>query len=147
MVIVCEQCGRKGTVDEQSYSGKKLKLKCPHCSGDFIYHVPGNGNGSGPVLLVQTAGEVSVDPDLIQEDTETVILEAKRIARLIISEIKLYNQEKIERAETKREILELLKSDLLRGKEHYNSRIAARLPMGPDYFMETVREILLAGKD
>ena len=148
MTIVCQQCGRTGSIDEQLYAGKQLKIRCPYCSHEFIFTIPGNGAGileaasQGERPAYENAAASSVDP----ETSDALILEAKRIARLIISEIKLYNQDKIERAGSKREVLEMLKTDLLRGKEHYNSRIAARLPLGPDYFNETVREILLAGK-
>jgi len=155
MVIVCEGCGQKGTVDEQFYAGKKLRLRCPHCSYDFIFAVPFNGNHSGMItagtssssqVFAEPSLEEPVPPSVVDEALEAVILEAKRIARLIISEIKLYNQEKIVRAVSKREILDLLKDDLMRGRHHYNSRIASKLPFGPDYFMESVKEILLAGK-
>jgi hypothetical protein len=141
MTIDCQQCGRTGSIDEHVFAGKRLKLRCPYCSHEFIFALPGNGAG---VLQIQDQAPpvAAVDSDA----TEALILEAKRIARLIISEIKLYNQDKIERAASKREVLEMLKVDLLRGKEHYNSRIAAKLPLGPDYFNETVKEILLAGK-
>jgi hypothetical protein len=139
MTIVCQQCGKSGTVDEQIYGGKRLKLKCPYCSHEFVYTLPTNGN------IHQGLEGSGLDP-ASQEAVETLILEAKRIARLIISEIKLYNQDKIERAGSKRESLEMLKTDLLRGKQHYNSRIATQLPLVPDYFNETVNEILLAGK-
>ena len=145
MTIICQQCGRTGSIDEHLYAGKRLKLRCPYCSHEFIFSLPGNGASSletpdrSPTFHEAVT---SVDPQAI----ENLILEAKRIARLIISEIKLYNQEKIEKAGSKREVLDILKPDLLRGKEHYNSRIAAKLPLGPDYFNETVKEILLAGK-
>lgn len=142
MVLFCEKCGRKGSLDEASYLGKRLRLKCPYCSYEFLYELPRNG---ADVLVNESSKEpvVAVSPE-----TEAAVFEAKRIARLIITEIKLYNQEKIERAESQKEVLELLKTDLRRGKEHYNSRVASRLPiMGPDYFMDSVREILLAGKD
>ncbi|HSE41693.1 MAG TPA: hypothetical protein VLH08_13100 [Acidobacteriota bacterium] len=92
-----------------------------------------------PALLQPEVQQAEVDDGLIQE--------AKRIARLIISEIKLYNQEKIAKARNKREVLELLRNDLIRGKQHYNTRIASKLPMGPDYFMESVKDILLTGKN
>jgi hypothetical protein len=145
MTIVCQQCGRTGSIDEHVHAGKRLKLRCPYCSHEFIFSLPGNGTVSLEVPHRTPAMNemfTAVDPETL----EALILEAKRIARLIISEIKLYNQDKIERAESKREVLEMLKVDLLRGKEHYNSRIAAKLPLGPDYFNETVKEILLAGK-
>jgi uncharacterized Zn finger protein len=148
MTIVCQQCGRTGSIDEQLYSGKQLKIRCPYCSHEFIFTIPGNGAAILEAATQEESQERNhalaspADP----ETSDGLILEAKRIARLIISEIKLYNQDKIERAESKTEVLDMLKTELLRGKEHYNSRIAARLPLGPDYFNETVREILLAGK-
>ena len=145
MTIVCQQCGRTGSIDEHLYAGKRLKLRCPSCSHEFIFSLPGNGAISlevPPRAPAMNEPFAAVGPETL----EALILEAKRIARLIISEIKLYNQDKIEKAESKREVLEMLKVDLLRGKEHYNSRIATKLPLGPDYFNETVKEILLAGK-
>jgi DNA-directed RNA polymerase subunit RPC12/RpoP len=146
MTIVCQQCGRTGSIDEQTYAGKRLRLRCPYCSHEFVFTLPENGAGvleeSSQAERTATEPVTSVD----QEAAEALILEAKRIARLIISEIKLYNQDKIEKAGSRREILDMLRTDLSRGKQHYNSRIAARLPLGPDYFNETVKEILLAGK-
>lgn len=179
MHLPCEHCGKEGSIEDQVYLGKRLRLRCPYCSGDFVYRVPPNGS-SGHVLkdgTIPTAREAALPhpvaspgrPDTIvmapsaettappassetaaaaapvQAD-EALVTEAKRIARLIISEIKLYNQEKIAKSRNKREILEFLKNDLIKGKQHYNTRIASKLPMGPDYFMETVKEILLAGK-
>jgi DNA-directed RNA polymerase subunit RPC12/RpoP len=146
MTIICQQCGKSGTVDEQIYGGKRLKLRCPYCSHEFVYILPTNGNIHPENLHTFGGMEGSALESANREAVETLILEAKRIARLIISEIKLYNQDKIEHAGSKREVLELLKTDLLRGKQHYNSRIATKLPLGPDYFNETVKEILLAGK-
>lgn len=152
MRLTCEQCGKEGTLDEHDYSGKKLKVRCPYCSHDFIFSVP-------PDETVDTVAEGEsiprspfplADPLVPQANAradEAAIREAKRIARLIISEIKLYNHERIERAQSKREVLELLKTDLTRGKQHYASRVAAKLPSGPDYFSESINEILLAGKN
>jgi|GEM_PF-1391868 len=147
MIIVCQQCSATGTVDEHKYAGKRIRIRCPYCSHEFVLSLVENGKGvlkdpDKPADMV-TVQEINPTDSAA---AEVLILEAKRIARLIISEIKLYNQDKIERIESKKEVLEMLRMDLTRGKQHYNSRIAARLPLGPDYFNETVREILLAGK-
>lgn len=164
MIVECTQCGRKGTLEGRPYSGKKVRLKCPYCSEAFLYSVPQNGNGSlmaaSEVPVVQVAPPPPVAPALsppqpaptvvkaeTTEAPDALVNEAKRIARLVISEIKLYNQDKIAKAVTRREVLDLLKNDLIKGKQHYNTRIASKLPPGPDYFMETVKEILLAGKN
>jgi hypothetical protein len=157
MIIVCERCEKKGLLDGHPYLGKRLRLKCPYCTETFVFTVPLNGDdlasavveeGSEP-LLSRGYETVSSPADAtpVSEASEEVISEAKRIARLIVSEIKLYNQDKISKASSKKEIMELLRMDLMKGKEHYNGRIASRLSGGPDYFMDTVKEILLAGKD
>ncbi len=163
MVLVCEHCAKKGTLDELSYAGKRLRLRCPYCSREFIYFVPSNGHNvvadSSNTVFARTDSpdHTVVEPAVRVEPPaavapergvdEGLIQEAKRIARLIISEIKLYNQEKIVKAKSKREVLELLRNDLIKGKQHYNTRIASKLPMGPDYFMESVKDILLTGKN
>jgi len=167
MVLVCEHCAKKGTLDELLYSGKRLRLRCPYCSREFIYFVPSNGHNvavdssntvfsrtdSPDHTVVEPAVRVeppATPPEAVapeREVDEGLIQEAKRIARLIISDIKLYNQEKIVKAKSKREVLELLRNDLIKGKQHYNTRIASKLPMGPDYFMESVKDILLTGKN
>jgi hypothetical protein len=165
MVLVCEHCAKKGTLDELSYPGKRLRLRCPYCSREFIYFVPSNGHNvaveSSNTVFSRTSTDHTVVEPAVQDEPpatapeavpdrvvdEGLIQEAKRIARLIISEIKLYNQEKIAKARSKREVLELLRNDLIKGKQHYNTRIASKLPMGPDYFMESVKDILLTGKN
>jgi hypothetical protein len=111
----------------------------------------GNGRLDHTVVEPSVTAEPLASPQNVvvqqAEVDDGLIQEAKRIARLIISEIKLYNQEKIAKARNKREVLELLRNDLIRGKQHYNTRIASKLPMGPDYFMESVKDILLTGKN
>jgi len=146
MTIVCQQCSRTGTIDEHTYAGKRIKVRCPYCSHEFVLDLPENGAGVLQDFHQPESPSVGEVNPADQEASEALILEAKRIARLIISEIKLYNQDKIEKAKNQKEILEMLKTDLTRGKQHYNSRIAGRLPIGPDYFNETIKEILLAGK-
>ena len=167
ITIVCQKCGKEGTLEKERYLGKRLRLKCPYCSGEFVYAVPTNGQAGeaaiaeisvqpqAPVVAEEAAPVIHQEPVVEQpppppparsEQDDALINEAKRIARLIISEIKLYNQDKIARARTKKEVLDILRNDLIRGKQHYNVRIASKLPAGPDYFMESVKEILLGGK-
>jgi len=157
MIIVCERCEKKGLLNVHPYLGKRLRLKCPYCTETFVYTVPLNGDDLASAVVEEgSEADKSSGPGIsppradaspITGASEEVISEAKRIARLIVSEIKLYNQEKISKAGSKKEIMDLLRMDLMKGKEHYDGRIASRLVGGPDYFMDTVKEILLAGKD
>src|SRR5690348_16058057 len=101
MFLSCEKCGRKGSLDEAAYPGKTLRLACPYCSYEFLYVLPRNGEAPGePETINHEAPSASDSPE-----TEAAVFEAKRIARLIITEIKLYNQEKIEKAESQKEVL------------------------------------------
>src|SRR5437867_1393012 len=64
MIIVCEQCGKKGTLEGESYAGKKLKLKCPYCAQAFLFSVPLNGDA--PLLsaaLSQTTAPPAFGPE------------------------------------------------------------------------------------
>ncbi len=156
MIIVCERCEKRGLLNGHPYLGKRLRLRCPYCTETFVFTVPLNGDdlasavveeGSEPVVSPGQQMSSPADAAPLTGVSEEAVSEAKRIARLIVSEIKLYNQEKISKASSKKEIMELLRMDLMKGKEHYDGRIASRLSGGPDYFMDTVKEILLAGKD
>lgn len=187
MIIACDHCGKQGTLNKETYEGKRLRLRCPYCRQDFVFLVPLNGLedtaidqtivAHSPQVIAPVAAEPSAPPAIPPPAPEPVhvappipepvapppppppapppapaaddaaVHDAKRIARLIISEIKLYNQDKLARLSSRKEVLALLKNDLMKGKQHYDGRVASKLPSaGPDYFMETVKEILLAGK-
>src|SRR5215813_7451067 len=113
MIIVCEQCGKQGTLEEGSYRGKKLKLKCPYCTRAFVFAVPANGNGAAAHVEDGAIVAPKGLPAAATEQADALVNEAKRIARLIISEIKLYNQDRIAKATSKKEILDLLRNDLI----------------------------------
>ena len=54
--------------------------------------------------------------------------DAKRFARLVVSEIKLYNEAKVTEGRQTRDIYERLKEDIERGRQMYNDRVAAARP-------------------
>lgn len=53
--------------------------------------------------------------------------QAKRLARAIISDIAIYNSEKVEEGIKKDNIFELLASDLEEGRQHFLSRVTPYL--------------------
>ncbi|HKI87239.1 MAG TPA: hypothetical protein VKA53_10910 [Thermoanaerobaculia bacterium] len=72
--------------------------------------------------------------------------EARRLARLLVSEIKLYNEEEVRRGREQRDLYERLQSDIERSREIYEERIDPALRHKTEYFdQELVR--LLAGGD
>ncbi len=86
-------------------------------------------------------GEPEVAPALSPED-ETRHEEARRFARLLVSEIKLYNEEEVDRGRANRDLYQRLKEDVDRSREMYEKRISPDIRAARDYFHEELVRIL-----
>lgn len=71
--------------------------------------------------------------------------EARRLARLLVSEIKLYNEEVIEEGKRNGDIYERLKDDIDRSKQMYQERIDPKLQGKDDYFYQELVQRLAGG--
>ena len=71
--------------------------------------------------------------------------DAKRFARLVVSEIKLYNEAKVTEGRKTRDIYERLKEDIERGRQMYTDRVAAPVRDASDYFQDELVRILAGG--
>jgi hypothetical protein len=71
--------------------------------------------------------------------------DARRFARLVVSEIKLYNEAKVADGRKSKDIYERLKEDIERGRQMYNDRVAADVRDATDYFQDELVRILGGG--
>lgn len=71
--------------------------------------------------------------------------EARRLARLLVSEIKLYNEEVIEEGRRAGNIYSRLKEDIDRSRQMYEERIDPRLQGKDDYFHQELVQRLAGG--
>jgi hypothetical protein len=71
--------------------------------------------------------------------------EARRLARLLVSEIKLYNEEQVEAGRRNCDIYERLREDIDRSRQMYEERVDPRLVKSTDYFYQELVRILGAG--
>ena len=71
--------------------------------------------------------------------------EARRFARLLVSEIKLYNEEAVERGREQRDLYQRLRDDIDRSREMYEKRIPADIRAARDHFREELVRILAGG--
>jgi hypothetical protein len=83
-------------------------------------------------------------PALAPED-QKAHEDAKRFARLVVSEIKLYNEAKVTEGRKTRDIYERLKEDIERGRQMYTDRVAAPVRDSSDYFQDELVRILAGG--
>jgi len=85
-------------------------------------------NGEAIALPGQSAA-----PD--QDDMSKEEKKARRVARVLISDLILYNQDKVVEGRTRGEIYDLLQDDIDRSYEHYQSR-TADLQIAENFFKE-----------
>lgn len=74
-------------------------------------------------------------------------VQAKRLARAIISDVALYNREKVEKGIKDDNIFELMREDLEEGRQHYISRVTPELASSNIYDIALVDVLIKrAGK-
>lgn len=71
--------------------------------------------------------------------------EARRLARLLVSEIRLYNEEQVEEGRRNRDIYFRLRDEIDRSRKMYDERIAPEVRAGNDYFTEELIRRLADG--
>jgi hypothetical protein len=71
--------------------------------------------------------------------------EARRLARLLISEIKLYNEEQVLEGRRNRDLYHRLKEDIDRSRQIYEERVDAGVRSGSDYFQQELVRSLAGG--
>ena len=93
-------------------------------------------------VVVEEADESAAQ---LTPDEETRHEEARRFARLLVSEIKLYNEEEVDQGRASRNLYQRLKEDIDRSREMYEKRISPDIRTAQDYFHEELVRILADG--
>jgi hypothetical protein len=73
---------------------------------------------------------------------------AFRLARAIISDIALYNQEKVKEGIKNDNIFELLVDELKEGRDHFHTRVSPEMPKRDHLFDRAIVDVMIkqAGK-
>ena len=94
-----------------------------------------------------TAPPATAAPDLdsMDSDTRKKHEEAMRFARLLVSEIKLYNEAKVTEGRSQRGIYRLLRDDIERSRQLYKERVPEPVRSQSTYFNDEIIRILADG--
>ena len=84
-------------------------------------------------------------PAALSPEDQKAHEDAKRFARLVVSEIKLYNESKVNEGRRNKDLYERLKEDIERGRQMYADRVAARVRDSTNYFYDELVRILAGG--
>jgi hypothetical protein len=68
--------------------------------------------------------------------------EARKLAKIIVSDISLYNKDKIEKGLTEGTFYELLKNEIEKGRIFYNSRVSPDVLAKTNYFDEELEDFI-----
>lgn len=79
------------------------------------------------------------------EDEEKQHNDARRFARLLVSEIKLYNEQKVSEGRRNGDLYERLKEDIERSRAMYDKRVARNVADKVDYFYDELVSTLAEG--
>lgn len=71
--------------------------------------------------------------------------EARRFARLLVSEIKLYNESKVDQGRKNKDLYERMKEDIDRSRQMYDERIPEEVRKASNYFYDELVRILADG--
>ena len=99
----------------------------------------------GPVPTENDGGAGGPDLDSMDADTRKKHEEAMRFARLLVSEIKLYNEAKVQQGRSNRAIYELMKDDIERSRQLYKERVPEPIRSATNYFNDELIRILADG--
>lgn len=85
--------------------------------------------------------------DSLDPETRKKHEEAQRFARLLVSEIKLYNESKVQQGRASRDLYEQLRDDIERSRQLYRERVAEAIRVSTNYFNDELVRILADGDE
>ena len=94
---------------------------------------------SGPGLAFSSSRGVRASGESALHD------EARRLARLLISEIKLYNEDQVAEGRRNRDLYHRLKDDIDRSRQIYEERVHESVRESSDYFQQELVRSLAGG--
>ncbi len=108
-------------------------------SGSTEVRPPTDVSGPGWAFTASRAATESSDDSQHEE--------ARRLARLLVTEIKLYNEEQVEEGRRGKDIYARLREDIDRSRQIFNERVEAEVREQTDYFHEEMVRILAGGNE
>ncbi|PIE52555.1 hypothetical protein CSA37_05935 [Candidatus Fermentibacteria bacterium] len=130
MIVTCPNCSKKYQIPEEKLQGKARRLKCKNCREVFIIHPPR-----------QKADNQEADP--------TVDERAARFARVLASDMLIYNKDAVDEAKAAGSLHETMSGEIERSWQLWKSRFpeAAESADGVELFRKALNDILAGGDE
>lgn len=163
MIIHCKGCESKYFLPDDKVPQNPVKVRCPRCQAVFQLAAPehivaGVGNivtprpgrlGDTAPKRARRAAKVSVPrapkPDSRRGDGHDQ--RARRLARVLVSDILCYNQEKRDQALADGNLMSVLGDEIKKSWELYKDKVGDEVATSTNYFKEALNEILADGQE
>ncbi|HVS15250.1 MAG TPA: hypothetical protein VMV46_15080 [Thermoanaerobaculia bacterium] len=139
--------GDQAPLDDDEFRTQAIRLDRVPTRGPASFdHPPPRGPEVIPPSDIQGPGWAFTGESLASDASEEPLHEeARRLARLLVSEIKLYNEEQIEEGRRKGNIYRCLKEPIDRSRMLYEERIDERVRAETDYYHDELVRSLAHG--
>jgi hypothetical protein len=97
---------------------------------------------SAPARVVPSAPAAEASLDHLPPEEKDLHVKARRFAKLLVDEIRLYNQAKVNEGRQNRSVYQLLREDIEKSRETYNKRYGGTSVAAAGYFSREVVRIL-----
>ena len=114
----------------------------------FVPMAPGSAAQYSTPLGSSRRRSAIAEPELpieVGEEERRLHNDARRFARLLVSEIKLYNEKKVKEGRNQSDIYDRLRDDIERSREMYAKRVAPPVAARHDYFHQELVNTLAEG--
>jgi hypothetical protein len=106
----------------------------------------GAGEAVSPLGRSRRYGSMDMEfPVEVSEEDKRYHNEARRFARLLVSEIKLYNEQKVREGRDNSDLYDRLREDIDRSRQMYDKRVRPEVSSRYDYFHHEIVNMLAEG--
>lgn len=131
MIVSCPSCDCKYDIPEKKIGDSPKRFRCRKCSEIFVINPPKD----------KRAGTVDIS---IEEDSEEQ--RAARFARVLASDMLIYNRELIDEAREDGNLLEVMGQEIQKSWELWKSRFPEESESNPDIFSDALNQYLAEGE-
>jgi len=130
MIVSCPSCGKKYQIPEDRLGDGTKRIRCRNCSEVFTVTAPPADRKRGD------------EPQ--EEDSAS---KARRLARVLASDMVVYNRELVEKARRDGSLLEVMGAEVERSWQLWKSRFPVESVERMDIFREALDDVLAGGGD
>ncbi len=167
MIIQCQSCAAKYFLPEEKVPDQALKVRCPQCRGVFMLEPRPEPVSAGVAAPSKKKSQPAAAPAAPEMETPAPAARpaaakpssrpsrggrspedrAKRLARVLVSDILYYNRERRDEALEDGTLMTVLGEEIKKSWELYKEKVGPEAAQSTNYFKEALNEILADGQE